>query len=328
MSSLVISSLGKRILSFFINVVCCLVASLVIYFPTNAIIKNQSFYQKSEDNYYQEYLLSNLYYEQDGKVISYLNDELNYSQYVLILENYYFSYLNQRYQTHYDNYWFNVHILHLEDVKKIYQDEDLSLSNIFVYDEENYEILGKYKNSNYSVGVFDESLDSIVKNALNSYFKNAYQEAITNFEDSAYLQDTLYRQYVISMLIAPLISLVISLIIFVLVIPLCDKYQRTIGKMVCHLVVIDAHGYQLNKGKLLIRQLFIIVVEVILGIATYFGFTLISYMFLMFSKKHQAVHDFIVKSLVVDDSSSWYANKKEYLSSLKEGNAYEEKSYY
>jgi uncharacterized RDD family membrane protein YckC len=101
-------------------------------------------------------------------------------------------------------------------------------------------------------------------------------------------------------------------LILELLIPLFDPFNRTLGKMIFGFVVLSKNGYTLKKGWLIPRALCYIIIEVIFGIMTFGSTILISYMMLIFNKKHRVLHDYFGNSVVANKNDSlWFSSQEE-----------------
>lgn len=107
--------------------------------------------------------------------------------------------------------------------------------------------------------------------------------------------------------------------IFYFIIPICSKNGQTIGKYITGLAVLSQDGYELKKIYYLPRFLSYFVVELCLGIFSFGGIFLISYMMFCFSKKRRCIHDYFSNSVVIDKKdSTWFKNREqEYLYNSK-----------
>lgn len=106
----------------------------------------------------------------------------------------------------------------------------------------------------------------------------------------------------------------ISLIVFGLVMPLClRRGRKTLGKLVFGLGVLNVHGLNPKWWHYLLRFLFLLVVEVNLSLVT-FGLPLIvSFSMLVFGKRGQSLHDYVMNTYVVDaKSKKIYLDSEEY----------------
>lgn len=120
-----------------------------------------------------------------------------------------------------------------------------------------------------------------------------------------------------------LTSIIISWIIFYLIIPVSVKNGRTLGKMMFKMAIVNKLGYNVTVPQMLLRSLFpllIIIIFYLVGISSMmFIFylllmfvTLISYCLTIFTKHHQALHDFVAGTLVIDsEASAWFKNAVE-----------------
>ena len=321
MKDLSITTIGKRVLSFVIDSIIVLVASVILFFPFNVIVSNGTMYKNALLSYQVEYDKTCLYIERNDTRIKYNMDEENsyeYDTYSKILYSYYIDYLSLEKDSEYKNYWFNVHVLHLEDTLNRYTDSENVRNIYFEYDSD---VLspGKVKGSTTNVFSNDLSMNLVVKNSVRNFFINEYDEATKDFENNRLLSSESYRILVLNILLAPILSFITSLIILNIIFPTIDKDHRTIGKIICKQAVVHSDGYRLSKFRALFRQFFLVFVEIILGILSFGGMTLISYTMMIIGKNKQSLHDKIVSSNVINSNDSyWYETKEDYEKAIKE----------
>ena len=118
-----------------------------------------------------------------------------------------------------------------------------------------------------------------------------------------------------------LAGIVVAWIIMYFLIPALAKDGRTLGKMIFKEAVVNKLDYSITVPQLLLRSLTplaIIVILYIVGMNTtmvVFWISMLvvvmsSFALMIFTKKHQAIHDFIAATRVVDsDKSVWFKNK-------------------
>ena len=117
-----------------------------------------------------------------------------------------------------------------------------------------------------------------------------------------------------------------SALLYTLLIPLCLPNGKSLGKLFLHLVVLSKDGYELKKIWLLPRSLSYIVIELLLGVASFGATFLISYTMCMFMKEHRCIHDLLSNSVVAEEETSfWFkdeVDEEEYLARNPENEAY------
>ena len=78
--------------------------------------------------------------------------------------------------------------------------------------------------------------------------------------------------------------------------------------------LINQNGLSLENKEFLFRFLFLYIVEFILGILSLFIIPLISYSYMILSKKESPFHDVLINVLMVDkNTNKIYLTKNEYL---------------
>lgn len=120
-----------------------------------------------------------------------------------------------------------------------------------------------------------------------------------------------------------LAAIVIAWFIMYFAIPLIAKNGRTLGKMMFKQAVVNKLGYSITPAQLFLRSivpLVIVVISYVVGMLinmTIFFFmlmmvTLSSFALMIFTKKHQAIHDLLGGTQVIDSEKSvWFKNKNE-----------------
>lgn len=115
-------------------------------------------------------------------------------------------------------------------------------------------------------------------------------------------------------------------IIFFLIIPLCLPEGKTLGKLIFRLAVVRSDALRIRPLERIFRPLIVSSLGVLLfalgttlGIMVYTLLAVVDFCALSFSRSHQALHDRICRTLVVDAKESvWFEDelaKEEYLRS-------------
>lgn len=127
--------------------------------------------------------------------------------------------------------------------------------------------------------------------------------------------ETLSKNIVMVNLTIIVISILISGLIIYLVFPLIFKRDHaTLAMKIFKLGLINQNGLSLENKEFLFRFLFLYIVEFILGILSLFIIPLISYSYMILSKKESPFHDALINVLMVDkNTNKIYLNKNEYL---------------
>lgn len=270
---------------------------------------------------------SGLYYEVDGTPTPY--EEFNdYKRYEEIMTNYYLVFLPAQDDTiTYDNYWYNVHILGLNDDRNLYGQEDLDAiqlpsktgSTFWRYATEGEEVLydqiGVPVDSFYEDGVLtqqakvtlrtfycsgDDSVRSVYYNAIQNLF---YQPFFLEY----YNVYTAYSLPYPLMVAAPLAALLIFLMF-----PLIFKNGASIGKKIMHCCLVNREGFTIKRAQVVLRTLPQILVGAVLLFFLPLKWSVIimsvllfaSYVLSIFELKKRSVHDFIAGTMVIDEEES------------------------
>lgn len=110
------------------------------------------------------------------------------------------------------------------------------------------------------------------------------------------------------------------LFVFMLIIPMCDKYGRTVGKWIFGLQVCrlldNGEGVKMKWWHNLMRCMYMTAILSLFGIFTLapmiIGFLfMISYFVLMLGKRHQSIHDVLLHTVVVNKKGSTIYDSEE-----------------
>ncbi|MDR0934839.1 MAG: RDD family protein [Erysipelotrichaceae bacterium] len=265
------------------------------------------------------------------------SESINYKDYEDILINYFTVYkvsgCPEEYRdTKYTQYWYNVHILGLAENPDAPSYNDLATlpnmvkergNKIFMYDL-------SADNPYESRPVLIEDTDTMKSAALSYYFipedKNSnndyymYSYAITDLMSTPYYNHAYTMMYVTYYIVPIVISIILSSIIFYFIIPICTKNGQTLGKITFHLGLVNKIGYQYKKSQLIPRFFFDLIVLVAMylitdlfpyGLSTFVlvatCYLLASYMCVIFTKDHKAIHDMFAMTIVIDmRQSTWF----------------------
>lgn len=177
--------------------------------------------------------------------------------------------------------------------------------------------IASISNSNgyYEISVIDENKRNVTFTFVSGLFTNTSTKAIKELIESSPTITDLTSQNN-SMMWKSIVYLIPSIfgvsLIFYLIIPLCSKNGETIGKYIMHLCVLSSDGYELNKLFYIPRYFVYVIVEYILGIVSFGGLFLISYIMFVFTKKRRCLHDYCSNSVVVDKrQSTWFKNREQ-----------------
>lgn len=277
----------NRILAFLIDFLCVLLIAinlnLYIFTP---LVNNGLKINDLEEKYYDDLLVSGLYYQKDGSYLLISNDssKLDHN---FTSDDEYFNYLDNSLNNFYNNSLYsNISIT-------AYNESKYNNDNLFYYDMSN-NTFSFASNYNYDdMVIFFKNEVNIAKNLLEN------QDFVLN----KYIKILSYR------LMALLISFSICMVIFYLIIPLVNKKGQTLGKYLFSIGVMDNNTKQfISKNKTILRFI-LIYFEYVLGFISCSAMFLISFAFSIFSKNNYTLHDFITKTVDIDLKTSTY-NKK------------------
>ena len=283
----------KRTFVAILDIVFLLALVFILLFTSLSIFINTSYFISSnetlisikndsklfKDNIEYSYILKN----DDTLTINEKSERLNevISNFYISLDNldlnnnYYESYLNRKLEAKSND--LNLFIKINEEV--IRSNNGISDTTYFDF------YLGEY--SSYSVPIL--------------YGTNEYE--------------TISKNIVMINLTIIVISNLISGLIIYLVFPLIFKRDHaTLAMKIFKLGLINQNGLSLENKEFLFRFLFLYIVEFILGILSLFIIPLISYSYMILSKKESPFHDALINVLMVDkNTNKIYLTKNEYL---------------
>lgn len=179
--------------------------------------------------------------------------------------------------------------------------------------------IASFDKDTYKITLMDESKQAnTVSFFLTEYEKGALivgnsPQAVANRNESG----AMTRNFLL--LIIPVVC-GLSLI-FDGLIPLFAPYGQTIGKFIFHAIVLTDQGHRVKKYKIMFRW-FIYLLELALGVVTIGTGLLIPYTMFLFTKKRQALHDKIAKTVVANGDESIFfdtmAEEAYYINRMKE----------
>ncbi len=166
------------------------------------------------------------------------------------------------------------------------------------------------------------SRDEKTLNSLYEYYFSATNKSglyVTAFND-VYNQPYLVTRKEITNNITYLSRLpgvIISPLIFFIILPLCLKNGKTLGKLFLGLSVIDKRGYKAKKWQILVHYLFIyvywmflLVNSLWLGIILAAFMMILDYIIRIISQRRLSIHDYMAYTMVVDKSQPFYESAK------------------
>jgi uncharacterized RDD family membrane protein YckC len=354
---IVSGNLFSRTVAFIIDLVCVafiagiLVSLFQMGFSNLPNVKNMF---ETYDSYYFD---SGLFIEDDKGEIALIEFE-TYEGYQNATYSYYTDFkvnkCPKNYQDDkYDTYWYNVHILGLEDKLNKYTETELSSlpkfiaekgHQLFEYqlDLENnpdYNVIGKAKSSASPEELLAYFFIPDDKNLDNSEY--VYIIAAKDLFSTPYFMKTLDDIQLWVNYIPMFTSIIISSIVFLFVIPMISKHGKTLGKMLFHLAVVNSLGYDIKKTQLIPRFWFPVLVlifaffvsqlvgrYVLMSMLLFVTlFTLVSYCMVLFTKDHKGIHDYFALTMVINEKESiWFKDANEEERVTKNINAVSSKS--
>ncbi len=134
--------------------------------------------------------------------------------------------------------------------------------------------------------------------------KNVYNYALTQFSKSdAFVKLTKITDKYFNMQF--FICITTGVVIFYLILPLCLKNGKTLGKLMFGMSLTNNGGYKVTKVQIIVRFAAFYLINVILGLyITFFISVFVSFTCMVFSKTYSSAHDFCAATLVVDDKTS------------------------
>ena len=169
--------------------------------------------------------------------------------------------------------------------------------------------IASFNQDNYTFALIDTSKYQTTIN----HFLKAFEAAATTVDTSPIIKEVVTASNNMILYTLLMIIPVVAGFSFILdgLVPFFAPNGQTIGKFITHLIVLTSDGYKCPKYKQLYRWL-IYFLELAFGIATFGGGLLIPYTMFLFTKKRQALHDKIAKTVVVDgERSIFYDSAKE-----------------
>lgn len=335
------ASLFQRVVALIMDLFIVIVLGSTVSLGVTEISKRIPSNINELQLYYDEVDNSQIFSEERSEDSLELYYSDNYLNYINRLSHFYTVYLPSKkyYEKTHDTYWFNVHVLGLDDVKGIYNENDLNsipdvIANngktLFEYYGTDYDSLGIAKDLNQNT-LATLNNDSLLK--LRKYFllnKNDNEEDKSNcvlyyaLQDFITIDDVVnhYNQYRLFTYILPIYcSITISMIVFMVVIPACLKRGKTLGKLAFGLSVISENGYEAKRSQVALRNLPLILFTLInllmfgLNVITVGVITIlvmVSFIMMIVSKDHKALHDKFFYTIVIKDKQSvWFKNSLE-----------------
>ena len=299
MKHIQIASLKKRLLSSLIDLTLIAGLFCLFYFCVfTKVVASVQHYDHLNEVITSERINSHLYNENG---ISLLEEKPGAGETELKdpIEYFYQTYLNTK-DEKYTEYWYNVHVLYLDDIDEKYKGEQLFKPQVPLF---------KW-NDNHTQAI---KIDGHTDEEYNIFYRSAYASALTNLQFVEPVYSAL-KTMTWGNIRAALYSSLVATFIPCFIIPISLKNGKTVGKLVTKLVVLTDEGYEYKRYKHIFRYLAFYIIEVFGGVVT-IGLTLILTTSLtLFTKKRRALHDYIAFSVVVDEVNSvFYKDSEEEL---------------
>lgn len=196
--------------------------------------------------------------------------------------------------------------------------DNLDLNNNYYENYLNRKLEAKSNDLNLFIKVNEEVIRSnngISDTTYFDFYLNEYCSYSVPILYSTSEYETISKNIVMINLTIIVISVLISGLIIYLVFPLIFKRDHaTLAMKIFKLGLINQNGLSLENKEFLFRFLFLYIVEFILGILSLFIIPLVSYSYMILSKKESPFHDALINVLMVDKNmNKIYLNKNEYL---------------
>ncbi len=209
-------------------------------------------------------------------------------------------------------------------ITKFYKftNETINTSSDYLKEYETRKLNAKENEVNLFIKVEDEIIRS-ENNIKDSVYLDFYKEEYLGYALPTLYSLPLYTSITQKIVLINLslisFSLLISGLIIYLVFPLIFKRDHaTLSMKIFKVGLINSNGVSLSTKEFIFRFLFIYVIEFILGILSLFIIPLISYSYMILSKKESPLHDALINIMMVDkNSNKIYLNKSEYLKEVK-----------
>ncbi len=236
-------------------------------------------------------------------------------------------------------YWYNVHLLGLEDYKNIYGYLELSYpatdgekyfqwaklpsgemdENSIAIPADDLYLAGSAYDENGNLRPLENLKEDARADLMRFYYDESgansslYYQVMEQFTQSEPYRSTLREEEAIRRAYPLAISLAITYPVLYLVLPLCFANGATFGKKMLKVALTNKLGYKVSKGQLVMRALPFYFLAIILilfvpnlwaSYAVLLGLLLLSYVLSIFTHSHLAIHDYLAATVVVDLRSS------------------------
>lgn len=314
MKRIQIASTGKRILSGLIDLALMVGLTCLFYFCVfTKVVASVQHYDEANEVIKEQQLASHLYEEKDGKLVFYLDNHqaAKSGDIENVCTYFYTTYLKSvmpEKKGYYDAYWFRVFSLRLPDDKNVFDDEPT------------------YEDDQRPFKWTDKSCANYERKDPND--EQRYYKFFANLITTANLID-FYNVPAVSANVnkmnwgnvrALIYSSLVGTVIPFLVVPLCLKNGKSVGKLATGLIVLTDEGYYYARWKHIIRYLAFYLVEVFGGVVTIGLTVLFSTCLVIFSMKKRALHDYVAFACVANEKETVFFKDEEEELAFKEKN--------
>ncbi len=325
MHKLVKAHIGWRTLAGFIDFLIACFLGLGVFAIAQTIFMGSKVGKQLTTSLHDYQVNSGLYYDDENGDLATYDDFVNYERYEDIMTNYYLVYLpSVNKNATYDNYWYNVFVLGLNDEKGLYSEEQLSAIQepskdcvLWQYQvvegSKNLDLIGVPASDLYQDGkLTDEASKKLLRFYCSSEQRSVYYNAMQNlFHQDFY--ETTYNKAAAYNLVYPLsIAIPVALLIVYLIVPLCFRNGETMAKKIFHLCLVNKLGFRIKRVQLVLRSLPMILMTVILVLFLPLVWSVsiislvffVSYICSIFTPNKQAIHDMIAGTMVINERDS------------------------
>lgn len=200
-------------------------------------------------------------------------------------------------QIHIDSHLFT---LDNGELKLIDENFDENIKYCFL----KYESLELYEEHKEKSELFLEDgsvKEGITPETVLSFYYNEINYAITNFIQAEPAYISTYNKIIKVQTAVIISSAILSTLIFELIIPLCAKNGKTIGKLITHLAIVGSDGFKVKKKNIVIRYFAYLIINIGLGILSYGIILMFSFMISCLNYRGMSIHDYISSTIIVDD---------------------------
>lgn len=198
--------------------------------------------------------------------------------------------------------WFNENVLRIRA-----SDPEQDSSCLFTYEK----VDGVYNKDKLGI---PKDLTKVSEADINKYMQNAYLSAyLESFNNLSYVVDLTNKSSFIYSL-EFVLSAFFAAICTYIIIPIIIKKGRTLGKLAFKLALANNDGYKFDNKQLLMRIVPLVVVlgallipfwdDIFLVILIPLIIFLVSFALAMASPKKASLHDFVARTIVIDDRTS------------------------